>query len=62
LSVSQAAGFAHDDDAIGRKLEQMREILRSSGTNVIQPVEGDVFRLGQSHGRAVSVSFPAAAT
>lgn len=51
-SVSQVAHFAHDDDTIGRKLEPMREILQRSGTNVIQPVQGDVLRLGQSHGRA----------
>jgi len=60
-SVSQVADFAHraevktlypfhhdyghDDDTIDRKLNQMQAILQSSETNVIQPVEGDLFRL-----------------
>jgi len=60
-SVSQVADFAHraevktlypfhhdyghDDDTIDRKLDQMQVILQNSETNVIQPVEGDLFRL-----------------
>ena len=37
--------YAHDDDTIDRKLEQMQEILKTSDTEVVQPVEGDSFRL-----------------
>ena len=37
--------YAHDDDTIDRKLDQMQQILQSSATTVVQPVEGDVFRL-----------------
>jgi phosphoribosyl 1,2-cyclic phosphodiesterase len=37
--------YAHDDDTIDRKLEQMQEILKTSDTEVVQPVERDSFRL-----------------
>ena len=37
--------YAHDDDTIDRKFDQIQEILRSSDTEVVQPAEGDVFRL-----------------
>ena len=37
--------YAHDDDAIDRKVAMARQILQSSTTECVQPTEGEVIRL-----------------
>jgi len=37
--------FAHDDEIIERKLEQIQGILMGSETEVVQPAEGESFRI-----------------